>query len=306
MKRADFMFNLASDGNKSTSAPVFKAGKYELPLGKKTYIMGILNVTPDSFSDGGKWTDAKKAVARAIEIQSEGADILDIGAQSTRPGYTKITAQEEWERLEPVLRELRGKLTIPISVDTFYSRVAESAVQMGVDVINDVYGFSDKGMYEVMRKNDCGCIITCGMEDKLTDKYYVSAEGAEKTDYGVSRIKFFFKNRLSRLRELGINKDRVCFDPGIGFAKAHEEDLYILGNIQNFKIKGNAMAVGVSRKRVIGFSCGNPPFDQRVYGTIAANVIAGVLGADILRVHDVAETVQAVKVADKIIKTSVK
>ena len=123
---------------------VFKCGKYSLKLGEKTYVMGILNVTPDSFSDGGKWLSTKKAVERALEMEKEGADILDIGAQSTRPGHIKISPDDELERLIPVLEEIKGKLRIPVSVDTFYAKVADEVLPFGVDIINDVYGFEDE------------------------------------------------------------------------------------------------------------------------------------------------------------------
>ncbi|MDR1628229.1 MAG: dihydropteroate synthase [Oscillospiraceae bacterium] len=261
---------------------IFKCGKYSLELGKKTYIMGILNVTPDSFSDGGKWLNAQKAIKRAFEIEKEGANILDIGAQSTRPGYTKISPDEELDRLFPVLEGIKRKLNIPISIDTFYPKTASEALLMGADIINDVYGFENEGMFEVCKGSDCGIIITYGFE------------GIE--------MKNFFENKLKKAANFGIDLQRMCFDPGIGFSKNYQDDLDIIKNIKKYKIPQNAFLVGVSRKRVIGYTCGNPPAQDRVAGSLSAGVIASINGADILRVHDVKETVQALKISDKICK----
>lgn len=260
---------------------VFKAGKYTLPLGERTYVMGILNVTPDSFSDGGKWNNVNLAIKRAHEIEEQGADILDIGAQSTRPGYERISIEEEMNRLVPVLEGLRDKLSIPVSIDTFYPEVAERALELGADIINDVTGFRDKNMMAVASKSNCGCII---MHDQL----------------GIN-IKPFFENQLKIANEYGIEKERICFDTGIGFGKTYEENLYVLKHHKDMIVEGCATLIGASRKRVIGQPCGNPPFDERLAGTIAAHTIAMVGGADIIRVHDVAEAVQAAKVADAIL-----
>ena len=264
---------------------VFKCGKHSFELGKRTYVMGILNITPDSFSDAGKWLNTKKAINRAFEIEKEGADIIDIGAQSTRPGYIKISSDDELERLIPVLEGIKGKLNIPVSVDTFYPKVADKALIMGADIINDVYGFEDKDMFEVCKNSDCGMIITYGFK-------------------GPEKMKKFFNVKLSRAMDLGIDLRRICFDPGIGFSKSYEEDIDIIKNVGGYKICENAFLVGVSRKRVIGYSCGNIPAAERMAGSISAGVIASMGGADILRVHDVKETVQALKVSDKILKGS--
>ncbi len=261
---------------------VFKAGTHEFILGKRTYIMGILNVTPDSFSDGGDWNSPSKALERALEIERQGADIIDIGAQSTRPGYTQISAEEEINRLAPILEILKGKLNIPISIDTFYPDVALEAVKYGISIINDVKGFQDEQMFKVLSNSDCGCII---MHDGKSDD-----------------MKEFFELKLKLVDKYGISHERICLDPGIGFGKSHEENLYVLGNLRRFKIDDIAMLVGASRKRVIGIPCSNPDFKDRMPGTIAAHTIAAINGADIIRVHDVKEAVQASKVTDAIIE----
>lgn len=259
---------------------MFKAGKYNIELGKKSYVMGILNVTPDSFSDGGKWAMPNLAIKRALEIQNLGADILDIGAQSTRPGYSKISPDEEIERLIPVLKGIKGRMEIPVSVDTFYPDVARKALNLGADIINDVTGFKDDKMFEVVSKSKCGIIIMHDMK-------------------GLN-IKRFFEKQKRKAFKYNISEDRICFDPGIGFNKTYEENLHILGNVNKFKLEKNAILIGASRKRVVGMSCGNPAFIDRVSGSIAAHCTALLSGADIVRVHDIKESIQAIQVIDKI------
>lgn len=260
---------------------IFRAQNYKMELGVKSYVMGVLNVTPDSFSDGGNWYNTDLAIKRAFEIQAQGADILDIGAQSTRPEFTKISSSEELKRLIPVLEGIKGKLRIPISVDTFYPEVAAEALGLGADIINDVTGFKNDDMLRTVSESDCGIIIM--------------------HNYGkIGDIVKFFQIQKEKANKFGIHSNRICFDPGIGFGKTYEENLFILRNLPKFKIKDNALLIGASRKRVIGRSCGNPPFKDRVAGTIAAHSVALFNGADIVRVHDVVEGVQAAKVISKI------
>lgn len=260
---------------------LFKAGKFTLDLSKKTYIMGILNVTPDSFSDGGKWFSVENAVNHAIKMQNDGADIIDIGAQSTKPGCIKISPEQELERLMPVLKALRGKINVPISVDTFYPEVAKEALNEGVDIINDVSGFKDEQMIKVASQHICGCVV---MHDGSN-----------------SQMKDFFEVQLKKMLDKNISQDRICFDPGIGFGKTYEESLEVLRNLKEYSISDFPMLVGASRKRVIGMSCGNPAFEKRLPGTIAAHTLAIANGANIIRVHDVKEAVQAAKVTDAIL-----
>lgn len=262
--------------------PIFKAGRFMLDIEKKTYVMGILNVTPDSFSDGNKWLNVEDAVNHALDMQNEGADIIDVGAQSTRPGCTKISPKEELERLLPVLRELKNKINVPISVDTFYSTVAKEALLNGVSIINDVNGFKDEDMIKIAKESDCGCIV---MHD-----------GDNKS------LRDFFEIQTKKMLDKGIEKTRICVDPGIGFGKTYEENLEVLKDLQKYFTKEFPILIGASRKRVIGTSCGDPPFEQRLSGTIAAHTIAILHGANIIRVHDVKEAVQAAKVTDAILK----
>jgi dihydropteroate synthase len=262
----------------------FNAGKYKLDLTKKTYVMGILNLTPDSFSDGGEWNTSESIIRRAEEIKNQGADILDIGAQSTRPGFVKISANEEWSRLSHVLGSIRNAIDIPISIDTFYPEVAKKALEYGVNIVNDVTGFKNPEMFEATARSDCGIIIMHNLSD--------------------INIKSFFKKQLAIAENYGIDPSRICLDPGIGFNKNQLQDAYIIRNISNIKIPDIALLVGLSRKRVIGANCGNPPPKERFAGTIAANTIAVCNGANIIRVHDVKEAVQAASVTDAILKTN--
>lgn len=238
--------------------------------------MGILNLTPDSFSDGGKWNSFEKAIARAEEIEQEGADFLDIGAQSTRPGYEAVSADEEWNRLEKVIKVIKNKVKIPVSVDTFYPEVAEKAAYYGADIINDITGCENNRMFEIAKTYNCGIVIN--------------------HNYETLDIKSFFEKKLSQATEYNIKPCQICFDPGIGFKKNRVQDGYIIKNLQKFKLPQNPILVGVSRKRIVGECCGNPPPCERMPGTIAANTIAVLNGADIVRVHDVKESVQALKV----------
>lgn len=263
----------------------FIAGKYHFPLGAKAYVMGILNVTPDSFSDGGLYNLPEAAEHRALQMQELGADIIDIGAQSTRPGNTPISADEELQRLLPVLERLQGKLNVPISVDTFLPEVAEAALKNGVSILNDVTGFDDPKMIAAAAKSDCGCVIM----------HHTGTDGDI-----ISDIKAFFMNKIKEMENYGIERSRICLDPGVGFGKTHEQNLQILANAARLRVEGCTLLIAASRKRVIGAECGNPPFDQRMAGTVAAHSIAVADGADIVRAHDVAEAVQSVKIASAI------
>lgn len=259
----------------------FKTVNHTFDLAKKTYIMGILNITPDSFSDGGKYVSPENALRRAIEIESQGADILDIGAQSTRPGYEKISASEEWNRLSPVLADICSRVTIPVSIDTFYPEVAEKALKCGVDIINDVSGFAYEEMYEIASRYCCGAIIMHNGSD-------------------VDEINSFFHEKLNHAADFGIDAEKICFDPGIGFNKSREQDEYIIRNLKKLKVNDNAILVGVSKKRIIRYLSNSDKMEDRTSGTIAVNSYAQLNGANILRVHDVKEAVNAAVCIDKL------
>ena len=258
----------------------FNARNFTLNL-NRTYVMGILNVTPDSFSDGNKYFDEKKAIEHAVEMFLQGADVIDIGGQSTRPGHTRVSEDEEWDRLKKIIPEIRSRVDIPISVDTFYSSVAQSAIKLGADIINDVSGFSDEKMFNIAKETSCGCVIMCNT--------------------GLDDLESFFLDKIEKINKCGLNKENICFDPGIGFGKTYEENLKILKETKKYCPQGYPILVGASKKRVIGTSCGNPCFDERIPGTIAAHTLSIASGANIVRVHNVAEAVQAARTADAIL-----
>jgi len=252
----------------------------------RTYIMGILNVTPDSFSDGGDYAQPELAVAHAREMIRDGADILDIGGQSTRPGYKEISPEDEWYRLCPVLQALAEETDAVISVDTYYPEVAQKALALGVHIINDVSGFGPE-MVHAVKDSNCGCIVM--------------HPGDEGTGSICRRVRAFFEKRLREMTAAGITAERICFDPGVGFGKTQEENLQLIRYTNDVRLPGNAYLLAASRKRVIGAACGNPPFKERLAGTIAAHTVGVMGGADFLRVHDVAVAVQAARMADALL-----
>lgn len=266
---------------KDTATAAFAACGYTLPL-TRAYIMGILNVTPDSFSDGGRYLDPAAALARAQEMEREGADILDIGAQSTRPGYTPVPQEEEWARLEAVLPAILERTRVPVSVDTFYPWVAQKALALGAHIINDVSGFPDE-MMEAVAGTGCGCVVMCPT-GSVPDIF--------------AHVKGFFLERLDAAGRFGITKERLCLDPGIGFGKTMEENLALIAQVGRTSLPGCAYLMAASRKRVTGYPCGSPPFEERLPATLAAHTTALLGGAGLLRVHDVAPAVQAARMAD--------
>ncbi len=270
--------------------PVFQYRGGALDLSRRTHIMGILNVTPDSFSDGGRYATAQAAVERALAIEAEGADILDIGAQSTRPGCTPISAEEEWARLEPVLEALRGRVHIPLSIDTYYPQVACRALDAGAHILNDVSGSLENGMPEVAARYGAGLVMMHaggGADD----------EGAADA---VQDVRRYFGTALRAAEKAGLPREAVCLDPGIGFGKGRAGDAELIARLPALLegLPDIAVLVGASRKRVVGMWCGSPPFGERLPGTLAVHTIALWNGAHILRVHDVAAAVQAARVAD--------
>lgn len=265
--------------------PVWRFRGKQLELTNKTAVMGILNVTPDSFSDGGRYTDISAAVEQALRIQAEGAAILDVGGQSTRPGHTPVSAAEEWRRLEPVLAALQGRLDIPISIDTYYTEVAEQALGMGAAIINDVSNSLTNGMPRLCARYDAGLVM-------------MHHHAGQNTP---AQVAAYFRRALALAAEQGLSSDHICLDIGIGFQKTQEEDIRLIAALPAICREVDApVLVGASRKRVVGTFCGNPPAEERLAGTLAIHTAAQLHGAHILRVHDVAAAVQAAAVADAV------
>ena len=256
--------------------------------GKKTYIMGILNVTPDSFSDGGNYTDVEVAIKHAKEMIEEGADIIDVGGESTRPGHKFVSAKEEIERIVPVIKSLKKEINIPISIDTYKSEVAKEALKLGVDMVNDVWGLTyDENMAEIIGKYNASVCIMHNQEGTNYDKDIMES------------IKEFLQNSIDKALEAGIKKEKIVLDPGIGFGKTFEQNLEVLKRLHELQDLGYPILLGTSRKSVLGNIVGGEP-NQRVEATVATTVCGIRDGVDIVRVHDVKENLQAAKIADKL------
>lgn len=244
--------------------------------------MGIVNVTPDSFSDGGDHFSVDSAVECILQMEKDGADIIDIGAQSTRPGHIPVAQEEEWARLEPVLKAIKGKISLPVSVDTYYPYVAKKALDFGADIINDVSGVINTEMAQLVREYGCGWVIMHNKSGTPED------------------IKGFFDESAKKCAELGIDKKQLCFDMGIGFGKDYDENMLLLANVKDYKPDGFPLLLGTSRKRVIGQGSGQSSPKERIYGNIAADTVAIFGGADIIRLHDVKNEKQGVLMAQNL------
>ena len=271
----------------------------DIKFGSRTYIMGILNVTPDSFSGDGIYQDVNKAVEAAEKMVEDGADIIDIGGESTRPGSKPITVEEEIKRTISVIKKLSKRINAPISIDTAKSEVARLALENGASMVNDITGMeSDQKMIGVVREFDAKVVL-------------MHIKGAPQTMqdnpvYGdlLQEIKEKLRAIIEKAAALGVKKENMIVDPGIGFGKTLEHNLRILNRLFEFKEFGLPVLVGPSRKSFIGKLTGAEP-DKRIFGTIASVAIAIKNGADIIRVHDVKEIKQAVLVSDAITRSGV-
>lgn len=252
-----------------------------------TYVMGILNVTPDSFFDGAHYDTMDNAIRRAIEIQEEGADIIDVGGESTRPGYTMISDQEEIERVVPVIERIKKEIDIPISLDTYKSAVAKAGIDAGADLINDIWGLKwDNNMAAVIAQAKVAC---CLMHNRKDTDYKSFAKDVE-CDLAES---------IQLANKAGIADDKIILDPGVGFAKDTNQNLEIIACMDRLNQFGYPVLLGVSRKSVVG-NVLNIPKEERLIGTVALDVIGIMKHASFLRVHDVKEHVQAVKMVEAV------
>lgn len=267
-----------------------KTVKEMFDFDKKTYIMGILNVTPDSFSDGGSWNNINDAMNHAEEMIKQGADIIDIGGESTRPGYTMISDEEEIQRTVPYIRALKERFDVPVSIDTYKPAVAEAALKNGVDIINDIWGLQrDPEMASVVGKYNAPIIV---MHNQDTTEYNGDI---------IEEIIRFLNKSIELATSYGVERENIILDPGIGFGKTPEQNLQVMRRLSELKIIGLPILLGTSRKSTIGRILDLPP-KERVEGTIATSVIGIMQGMNILRVHDVKENYRAAKVTDAILK----
>lgn len=266
-----------------------KIGNRLFSPGERTYVMGILNVTPDSFSDGGKYNDLTLALKQAERMVREGADILDVGGESTRPGHVQIGDEEEIRRVVPVIRELKKQFDVPISVDTYKSAVAQAALDAGADLLNDIWGFRyDERCAELAAKYD---VAVCLMHNR------------DNTDYKdfVSEVMEDLRISLSIAEKYGVKKEKIMLDPGVGFGKTLEQNLLIMNHLEDIVAMGYPVLLGTSRKSMIGLTL-ELPVGEREEGTIATSVIGAMKGCGYVRVHDVEKNVRALKMTDAILK----
>jgi dihydropteroate synthase len=276
-----------------------------LLLGERTLVMGVLNVTPDSFSDGGKYDQPELAVEHALAMEKDGADLLDIGGESTRPGSAEVLASEELDRILPVLEALRERLKIPISVDTRRSTVAELAIRAGAQLINDVSGLkSDARIATIAAKYGAPLILAHMRGEPATMQNGPFARNV------MQEVVAGLRASVAKARKAGVPRSQIILDPGIGFGKSHSQNYELLQKLPQLASLGYPLLVGTSRKGFLGATLardGKPaPLEQRIWGT-AATVTASILaGANIVRVHDVAEMVKVARVADCIVSPPVR
>ena len=276
---------------------LLEIGQRVLDLSSRTHLMGVLNVTPDSFSDGGRFFKLEEAIKQGLKLAEEGADMIDIGGESTRPGSEPVTIEEELRRVIPVIEELTKMIQAPISIDTYKSRVAKEALDSGASMVNDISGLRfDPEMKKVIAEYDVPVVL---MHIQGTPK---NMQESPKYENLLEDIKSYLNQSISIAEEAGIGEDKIIIDPGIGFGKTLDDSLKILKNLREFKSLGRPVMVGVSRKSFIGKIL-DLPTDERLEGSLASMAVAIMNGANILRVHDVKESKRVAKLVDAILKS---
>ena len=265
-----------------------RIGNKEFDTKNKTYIMGILNVTPDSFSDGGKYNHLDAALFHTEEMLRDGADIIDIGGESTRPGHTVITDEEEIARVTPVIQAVKSRFDVPVSIDTYKGKVTEAALQAGADLVNDIWGFKhDRKVAELTAKYGAAC---CLMHNRHEAVYENFLEDMVRDMEECVRI----------AREAGVADDRIILDPGVGFGKTYEMTLEAIHHVDVLHRLGFPILLGTSRKSVIGLTL-DLPADQRVEGTLVTTVMGVMKGCAFVRVHDIKENKRAIQMTEAIL-----
>jgi len=266
-------------------------------LAKRTLVMGILNVTPDSFSDGGLYPEPEVAAARAVEMVNDGADIIDIGGESTRPGAADISAEEEIDRIAPVLERLRGRVDVPISVDTTKARVAAAALDLGASIVNDISGAAfDPDMPGLVAQRHCPVVI---MHIKGTPR---TMQQSPKYEDLMGEIKDYLSQRIAVLTAAGVDERLIIVDPGFGFGKTVDQNLEIIRRLPELLELGRPILIGTSRKSTIGKVLGDLPVEERMEGTAATVALSIANGASIVRVHDVKAMLRVCRMADAIVR----
>ena len=273
----------------------------DLMIGKKqfkrqghTYVMGILNVTPDSFSDGGSYTELSDALYRVEQMMKEGAELIDVGGESTRPGYIQqITDEEEIARTCPVIEAIKKNFDVPVSLDTYKSEVAKAGVQAGMDLFNDIWGLQyDPQMAKIIAQSGLPCVLMHNRKEKMGDEIKATPELETMFREDFGRI-------LTIAEEAGIDREKIILDPGVGFAKSYEQNLWVINHLPFFQEMGYPVLLGTSRKSVVGLTL-DLPVNERVEGTLATTAFAVECGCCIVRVHDVRENVRFIRMMEAI------
>ncbi len=271
----------------SRNANVMKIGNRCFDVQNHTYVMGILNVTPDSFSDGGQWLEKDKALYRVETMLEEGMDILDVGGESTRPGHVVVSAEEEIARVVPVIEAIKSRFDVAISLDTYKAEVANAGIKAGVDMINDIWGLrKEPEMARVIAESNVSC---CLMHNRKDAKYMDL----------LSDMVIDLQESVKLALEAGISKSKIILDPGIGFGKAYVDNLQVLGALDTFKQLGYPLLLGTSRKSVIGLTL-DLPVEERLEGTLVTTVMAVLNGYAFVRVHDIKENIRTIRMAEAI------
>ena len=276
---------------------LWKVGNRTVDLSRRGMIMGVLNVTPDSFSDGGEFFSTDKAVEHGLRMAKEGAQIIDVGGESTRPGSEAVSTEEELRRVIPVIERLHDKIDILMSIDTSKSKVAEAALDAGASIINDVSGGrNDEAMMPIAAKRNAAFIIMHmqgNPRTMQTDPRYVDVVG---------EVADFFRQQYARALESKIDPMAIAFDPGIGFGKTHAHNLDLIGNFSRLRTNERPLVVGVSRKSFLSKIVGSAEMEDRMAATVALTALLRERGANVLRVHDVKPNVQALRAAEAILE----
>lgn len=271
---------------------IFNCGKFQLNL-NRPHVMGIVNVTPDSFSDGGKFAQTSLAVEHALKLVDEGADILDIGGESTRPNAVPVSLQEELDRVIPVIEALVSQVNIPLSIDTYKPQVMQAAIAAGASIVNDIRALQEADALNIVAASDAG---VCLMHMQGTPQ---TMQINPQYNDVVAEVKAFLQQRLLMCEAAGIARDRILLDPGFGFGKTRAHNITLVQHLASFTSLDQPVLVGLSRKSVLGQVTGHD-VDARLYASVAASVISAMVGAKILRVHDVKATVEALKIVSAI------
>jgi dihydropteroate synthase len=272
----------------------WRVGGRSLECGPPTLVMGVLNVTPDSFSDGGRFLDHEAAVEHGLRMAEEGADILDVGGESTRPGSDPVALEDEIARVVPVVKRLVAEVDLPISIDTRKANVAAAALEAGASLVNDVSGARDPGMLDAVAAGEAGLVLMHMLGEPKTMQVEPRYEDV------VAEIRAYLGKRVAAAQTAGIGRDRVAIDPGLGFGKTYEQNLTLMREIDSFLGLGVPVVVGPSRKSFIGAALGDAPVDRRLEGTSGAVAWLAGRGVHVVRVHDVGPMVKVLRVVDAI------